>query len=175
MTISRYIQRNGQRGFSLTETIVYIAILAIISTAFTVTSVTLLKTFAYVRASSDLAQTATFALERMTREIRFAYNVDTGGSVLLVHPGTLALDTLDTSGSPSTALFTLSGGQLMLIEGGGTPTPLTRNGVTITNLTFTHTLGTFTEAVRIDLTLEKPVREDTISETFRTFVVLDGS
>jgi len=53
--------------------------------------------------------------------------------------------------------------------------PLSRSDITVSNLVFHHVAGTETQAVRIDLTLQKSVRNATISKQYRTFVVLDAS
>jgi prepilin-type N-terminal cleavage/methylation domain-containing protein len=164
-----------EQGFSLVELIVYIAILAIVVSALTLTAVSLLRSFAYARASGDVAEAATVALERLTREIRFAHTVQIGTSVLGTHPGTLGLETTDLVGNPATLLATLNSGRIMLAMNGGTPAPLTRASVTVTNLVFTHMPGTEKHGVRIDLTIERAVRDALISKDFRTYVVLDAS
>ncbi len=162
-------------GFSLVELIVYTAILSIVVSTLTMTAVSLLGSFAYARASGDIAETAGVALERMTRELRFAHAVNAGASTLGTHPGVLVLQTSDPSGTPTTLTVSMAGGRIMLSTGGSTPSPLTRNAVTVSELVFTHMSGTETQAVRIDLTLERTVRGALISKSFRTFVVLDGS
>jgi type II secretory pathway pseudopilin PulG len=164
-----------EAGFSLVELIVYTAIMTIVVSSLTLTGVSLLRTFGYMQASADVAETATVALERITREVRFAYNVDTGASTLLVSPGVLVLGTTDESGNPTTITITLDSGRIWMTQGGGVPSPLTRDSVEITNLVFTHTVGTHTQAVRIDMTAERTTRDLTITKEFRTFVVLDAS
>jgi Tfp pilus assembly protein PilW len=168
-------RKQGEAGFSLVELIVYTAIMTIVVSALTLTGVSLLRTFGYMQASADVAETATVALERITREVRFAYNVDTGASTMLVSPGVLELETTDEGGNPTTVTITLNSGRVWMTRGGGESTPLTRNSVTITNLVFTHTVGTHTQAVRIDMTAERTARDSTIVKDFRTFVVLDAS
>ena len=157
------------------ELIVYIAILSIVVSTLTLTAVSLLRSFAYARASGDVAEAATVALERLTREIRFAHVVQIGASTLGTHPGTLVLQTTDLSGTPATVTATLNSGRVLLSTNGGTPSPLTRGSVTVTNLVFTHMPGAEKHGVRIDLTLERAVRDTVISKDFQTFVVLDAS
>ena len=175
MTIKAAVHTRVTRGFSLVELILYTAILSIVVSALTMTGVSLLRTFVYMQASADVAETATVALERITREVRFAYNVDTGASSLLTDPGVLVLETTDESGDPTTVTLTLADGRIYIAEGVDTPSPLTRDSVDITHLVFTHTIGTNTQAVRIDMTVERTVRDTTIVKDYRTFVVLDAS
>jgi len=163
------------RGFSLVETIIYIAILSIIVSALVVTAVSLLNTFTRLRAAQDISQASTVTLERLTRELRFANAVDTGASTLGSNPGTLVLHTVDASDTPTTVTTTLSGGRVMMQMGSGALVPLTHANVTISNLTFTHVVGTETEAVRVDLTAERAVKGATSTKQYRTFVVLDAS
>ena len=162
------------KGFSLVELIIYIAILSIVVSSLTLTGLSLMSTFAHVQARADIAETASIALEHMIREIRFAHDVDTALSTLLVHPGVLVLNTSDDVGTETTASFSLSNGRIVMSEDGGDLTPLTRSSVTITNLVFTRVLGTNTQAIRIEFTAERPVRDSTLTKAFQTFIVLDG-
>jgi hypothetical protein len=82
---------------------------------------------------------------------------------------------MDAVGATSTVTFALSGTQLMATNAGSAASTLTRTNVSVTNLIFTHIVGTNSHAVRIEMTLEKNVRGRIISKDFRTFVILDAS
>ena len=168
-------QSDTEMGFSLVEMILYIAILSILMSTLTLTATSLLRTFAHMGAMEEVAHAGVVSLERITRELRFANSVDTGASTLDSHPGILVLNTENTAGSDTTMTLSLSGGQLILTEGGGEAIPLTHGSVTVSNLVFTHVVGTETEAVRVEMTTEKVIRTATTSKQFRTFVVLDKS
>jgi prepilin-type N-terminal cleavage/methylation domain-containing protein len=167
--------RTYRNGFSLVELILYIAILSIVVSAVTLSGTTLLRTYVRMQATQELAQAGASALERISREIRFASAVDIGQSTLGSNPGTLALTTRNASGTAMTVRFSVSGGRVMYRENAGTLIPLTHAGVTASNLVFTRASNSETQAVRVDLTLQKTVRSTVLQEQFRTFVVLDES
>ena len=167
------MKTSAQRGFSLVEMIVYIAILSVVVSAVVLTALSLMNTFTYLRATQDVAETGAVALERMTREIRFANSINLGASTFSASPGTLSLSTTDDAGNPDTVGFTLSGGRILVTHAGVTA-PLSRSTVTISNLTFTHAIGAHGDAVGIYITAQTTVRGTTISKDFRTFVHLDG-
>jgi type II secretory pathway pseudopilin PulG len=162
-------------GFSLVEMIMYIGILSIITTAIVLIATTLLGTFSQLKAYEDITRSSTLTLERISRELRRAESVDIAGSTLHSNPGSLVLHTTTLAGVPSTVTIYVSGGRVMIQENSDTPSPLTSLGVVISTITFTHTIGTNTEGVLIELTAEKITGGTTVVKQFRTFVVLDGS
>ncbi len=163
----------SQKGFSLVEMMVYIAILSIVFSALVTSANSMVKTFGKLKASEEVAHTGTVVLERLTRELRRASSVDYFTSSLSTDPGILTLNTRDWSGNSTTATITLSGGRIMFTEG-GTSSPLSASGVTVTNLMFTHLSNTNTEGVLIEFTAKKTGGNATITKEFRTFTVLDG-
>jgi prepilin-type N-terminal cleavage/methylation domain-containing protein len=167
--------RNTQniRGFSLIEMVVYISILSIVTAGLIVAIVSILSTFAHLKGYEEMAHTGTTVLERISRESRRAHTVDTGGSTFGVHPGVLSLGTTDLSNNPSTIIFSLSGGKVM-VQQGTLNAPLSTGDVVISNLVFTPVFGTNTTGINIDLTVEKNIKGATSTKQFRTFVVLDG-
>jgi hypothetical protein len=62
-----------------------------------------------------------------------------------------------------------------MTQGAGESVPLTRGSVEITSLVFTHTVGMHTQAVRIEMTAQRHVKDRVIAKDFRTFAVLDAS
>jgi Tfp pilus assembly protein PilW len=153
--------------------LVYIAILSIVVSAITLTAISMLNTFARLRASQDIAETGVVALERITREIRFANTVNIGASTLGSHPGVLVLSSVDESDNPIVLTFSVLNGRIIITKNGAS-SPLTRSTVTVSNLEFTYTPGTNSSAVLIECTLERDFKGTTISKDFRTFVVLKG-
>jgi len=175
MTTRDTLQQECVEGFSLVETIMYIAIFSIIVSGLIATAFSILNSFRYLEAYEDIAHSSTFALERMTRELRNASEVDIVESVLGTSPGTLVLKTTDAVGDPTTTTFSLSGGRIIMQEGSSVAVPLTSTHVTVSNLTFTRSDGANTEGVLLDATFERTLSGETVTTPFRTFVVLDAS
>ena len=110
--------KETQKGFSLVEMLVYIAILSFVFSALVTSANSIIKTYAKMKAYEEIAHTGTVTLERLTREVRRAGSVNLFASSFLTHPGTLSLNTRDWSGNPTTVTVSLSGGRIMLDEGG---------------------------------------------------------
>jgi len=162
-----------QRGFSLVEMIVYIAILSFVFSALVTSANSIIKTYTTMRTYEEIAHTGTVTLERLTREVRRASNVDTLASTLFTNPGVLILNTRDWSGNSTVASVSLVNGRIVLQEG-GTPSPLSASGVTVTNLVFTYLENPQTQGVLIEFTVEKAGAYASTTKQFRTFTVLDG-
>ncbi|MFA4890137.1 MAG: prepilin-type N-terminal cleavage/methylation domain-containing protein [Candidatus Paceibacterota bacterium] len=138
-------------GFSLIEMVVYIAIAAGILAASVNSISSLMKSFNSARVTSKINNSAEAGMERMTREIRTAYGVNSS-SVLDSSPGRLKLDTYNASGATTTLEFYLNNGVLMVVEGGGAENPLTLNGVSVSNLVFYQIANaTTSKAVKVEV------------------------
>ena len=102
-------------GFSLIETIIYTAILAV-TTIFVVSS--LLKTvsaFNSFRVSKKINASAIGALEKMTREIKSADQADKINSVFDTNPGKLIINKTDPNTSAPTIIeFSVSNSRLTI-------------------------------------------------------------
>lgn len=164
-----------RRGYTLLEAIIYIAILAVLSVIFVNLLLTMVRTYTEFQLARDIASSASLGLERMTREIREASNVDLGLSALGAHPGRLVLNTTDDSGSPTTIDFYLSAGTLMVKEGSGVAASLTTARVNIDNLLFRQINTANSSAIKVELTLSSARGALVRTEKFYNTAVLRGS
>ncbi len=174
---------NGKRwrastsgGYSLVETIVYMALFVILSTVLVGTLFSMTKTYKDARATNEIVDSSSLSLERMTREIRNATDIDMTTSSFGSNPGTLKLDTTADDGTPKTIQFDVTGdGALELTDStDGTPTDLTGSEVQVTNLVFRTITTAHSQAVRIEITLAS-LRIPTKTATFTDTAVLRGS
>lgn len=125
------------------ETVVYVAILAVVSAVVFDMILTTTMFYGRSRVRRNIAQQGAQALERLAREIRLAHSINYQESVFGVHPGSLKLNTIISSSdtSSTTRRFFLQLGNIFLQEGGSQAIPLTQ-GVTITRLAFHEVWGT---------------------------------
>jgi hypothetical protein len=129
-----------KKGYSVLETILYIAIFAVITLLTVNTVLTFTRAVGEIRDMRHTIRESAIAMERMLREIRAAESINTTASVLGVSPGTLVLNT-----ASGTMTFSLVGQQI---------TPLTSNATKVTNLIFTRLVTGNAEAVRIQMTMD---------------------
>ena len=159
-------KRNG--GFTLIEILVYVGILVMVASAVVVTFLSLDTVLLRNKTERVLTNSATVALERMTRDIRAA---STANAVIA---NELTLITLST-----TTVFSLSGNSLVATVNGSPLGALTSDDVTVENLEFSHYQNTGgeieTEAVRVALTLSIETKAASSTRTYYSTVVLRGT
>ena len=159
-----------QKGFTLIEVLVYIAVLVIVAGALISTFLSFDTVLIRNKTERVLTQEARMSLELISQSIRDASAVDTGLSTFDASPGVLAL----TAGATTTRFY-VSGGTLMYAVNGVDVGPLTSKAITIQNITFNRQVGSSTELVRVALTLSAHSKTASSTRTFNTSAVLRGS
>ncbi len=156
-------------GFSLVETIIYVAILAIISVVMINMLLSFTQTYKTIVALRAAEHSAVGSMERITREIRSASGVDTGNSTLGTSPGVLTLTSIAT-----TTKFYASSGVLQMDVNGTFFGPLTLSNATVNNLVFRLLDNGVSQAVKIDLTITGTVGTVTKTKTYHSTIILRG-
>lgn len=164
-----------KNGFTLVEMIVYIAFLTILSILAINATLIFMKSFYSVRLTQNVNQSATVALERMSREIRNAYDIDGTQSTFNTNPGRLTLKTKDASNANTTIEFYVSGNQVGIKEGGVDEGSLMTKNATITNLIFRQITTPNSKAIKIEMTLHDARGTLQQDVSFYDTIVLRGS
>jgi len=164
------------RGLSLIETVIYIAILAILFVTVANTAILVSGSFGKARALRNVSVGGGGALERIVREIRLAQSVDDAGSVFGEHPGVLRLNTTISpdDATPITRTFFLNAesSRVMMQEGSAEGRAITPPG-NITNLVFYKTEhGSRSDGVVIRLTFGGGISGTGPQESFYATIVL---
>jgi type II secretory pathway pseudopilin PulG len=159
-----------KRGMTLVETVVYVAIVAIIFTVVVQTLTTIVKTYRVTLVARSLSVSGMTALERMTRDIRNAAHVDVLNSVLGSNPGKLVLVMQGT-----TTEFYVENGLIKLKENSVVKGSLISQNVTTANLVFKLIDTGNSLAVKIEMTLQSGTSTTLRSENFFNTVVLRNS
>lgn len=157
------------RGFSLLEMAIYVAILSLMAVIVVNTTLSLSASWNSVRVSRDINSAAVTSLERMGREIRAAVGIDVAQSVFDAHPGVLVLT------GATTIEFSLKDGVLTITENDIETGALMKNTVTATNLVFRRVVNGTKEGVRIEMTLESSRGKIIKSKNFYSFITLRSS
>ena len=104
-------------GFSLVETLFYVAIFAILTIVVINSMVTMVKSFKEVSIHREITQGGGEIMERISREIRGSKQINTLADV----NGDLKLNTTDDGGNAKTIEFLLANNNLQIIDGQVTP------------------------------------------------------
>lgn len=146
------INFKNQKGVSLIELIVYVALFVILSMAMVKSLVTMTGAFKTVQSNLRISNSASATLERMSREIALAESIDTTYSTFGTSPG--ALQFTYTSSGTQTIRFVATNGVLQFYRGGTLVGNLTGPNVTVTSLIFNNITSTNGNAIKISMTLQ---------------------
>lgn len=140
------------KGYSILETLIYSAILALIAALSVASIISSWKGLQKSRVEGGLASNGEFVLERITRDIRLAENVGLG-SLFSASPGVLELVFAST-----TVKYSVSGQTIQRQEGSAGPENLTSLNARDLSLTFwqetVFSSKVSSRIVKIEFTLE---------------------
>ncbi len=164
------------RGFTLVEMVIYIAFFALLSTLAIEATIVVMRSFYTLRLTQSVDQSATVALERLSHEIRNAYDFDPTQSVLGTNPGRLTLNTKDATGSNTTVEFYVDAAQqLHLREGGVEVGVLVNKSVSLPNLIFRLVATPNSKAIKVEITIKDSRTNISQMVKFYDTIVLRGS
>ncbi len=144
----------NEKGFTLIETIIYVAILALVVGAFISfsLSITYSRNKAYV--VQEVQSNSRLAVDIMSQKIRAATGLNVGASTFDSDPGVLSLSMSDGSQNPTIFSLDQDNGRLQIQEGLNSPVYLTSDEVKVTNLTFEKLSPRRRENIGINMTIE---------------------
>ena len=142
----KYSSKNS--GISLMETVIYAALVSVLSILVVQAILSLTDAFRAIRITRELSSSGLGALDRLGREIRLADSVNDGS----IWNATSSKLVLDYAGS-ITKEFSLADGALHLFENSEDSGPLTSANVEVTNFYVEQATTTSKTAIRISLTL----------------------
>lgn len=177
LTISKIRDNHfHQRGFTLVEMIIYVAFFAILSILAVNATIMVMRSFYSLRLTQSINQSTTVALERLSREIRNAYDFDGAQSTFGTNPGRLMLNTEDAGGNNTTMEFYMdANSQLRLREGGVEKGALVTKSVTLTNLVFRSIDTPNSKAIKVEMTVSDSRTDIIKSVKFYDTIMLRGS
>ncbi|MBX4215438.1 hypothetical protein KW797_00585 [Candidatus Parcubacteria bacterium] len=133
------------------EIVVYSAIVAAMSVLVVRAILSLTKVSAEIKSYTDLSRAGAVAMERLTKEIRFASSVDFPGSAF--SDGRLMLNTTDAAGAPKKVEFRLGGGSIDVTDGGIAKGTLTGSSTEVSSLIFVFSTTTRGGLIKVNLVL----------------------
>lgn len=155
-------------GFTLVETIFYIAVFALFSIVVIRTLLVMTKAFRETSVYSDLVK-ASSIVEHISREVKQST------SVAAIDTDTLLLNTQDSEGEDTTIEFDLAGSDIVLSLGGVEVGNLNSPNVVISNLSFTQINTGEGQAVKVYMSLySSRDRQSRVFEFYDTMVLRES-
>ncbi len=165
-----------QEGFTLTEIIIYVGLLAIFTIAVMNIFINITKVYKNVHAVRKIENTALFTMDRMTREIKNASTIDSANTIWGTSTvASLSLNTTNASGTSEILRFYKSGPTIYMNRNGSLVGPLSSNSVVVSTLKFEQVVASSSESVKVTLTLETGTSTTYFSKTFYNTATLRGS
>lgn len=157
-----------QRGFTLIEMLVYIAVLLTSTAALLIMLFSLDDLFLQYRANQILHANATTIMQRLTYDMRHAESAV--GSVWASHPGRLELQR-----GATTTVYQMDGDELVVSVNGRQQGTLTDAAVSVPSAIYYHYDNGATELVRARLELMVEYEGFSKTRVFRTAAVMNGT
>lgn len=165
-----------QKGFSLVETIIYVGATVLLATVVINSLLTVVRNQTDFQATRNLASSASVVLERLTREIRQAYDVSETNSTFGINPGKLSLLATDNEGTPVSVYFEATSSNFYVQDMTNGFYPLLPSNIVASSVVF-HLIDTGnSKAIKTELVLlETSIKTATRTEKFYVTTVLRGS
>lgn len=142
------------QGFTLIETMLYIALLTLVVGGFVSFALTISNTRNKNYVMQEVHANTRVALQQMSHAIKEATGVNTGSSTFDSDPGVLSVSVADAGNNPTVIDLSADDGQLQITYGAGSPVLVTSDEVSVTNLVFTDLTGSGTvPVIRIEMTI----------------------
>ena len=143
------------KGFTLIETLIYLAIVSLAVTSFMVFSIGIGNSRTKNYVTQEVQGNTRTGLGLITQRIRAATGVNASSSIFDTDPGVLSLVMADAAKNPTIINLTADNGVLQIQEGVGSSVVITSEAVKITNLVFTDLSASSTrENIRVEITVE---------------------
>lgn len=166
-----YDRKSLKRGVSIIEIIIYLALFTAISIVVINSFIIVISTFSTIRVNHDLINAGSNSMERISREIRQAKNIDIINSTFDSNSSILKLNDRD---GISYVVIDKDGNGLRISKNGITIGNLLADNVTLNKLIFTRISTSNTEGVKIEMEVEDTNSKTERIEKFYNTIILRG-
>ncbi len=160
-------------GFSIIEIVVYLAIFTAISIVVINSFIVVLSSFREIRSNHDLLNSGTSSMERISREIRQAKNIDLVNSQ--INGGeSLQINSTNIDNTNTVIKIIREGDELNIYKDNELVGNLLTQNTIVTSLSFYRILTTNSEGIKIKMTIQDTKSKTKKTESFYDTVVLRG-
>lgn len=161
-------------GFSLIELMVYMTGLLVLGGVLILMLIQFYSLYKEIVSLPRADRTGLLLVDRITKEIRSANQIDAFESQFGTTNGVLDFDSV-TDGVTTEKRLYVEDGIVKYQEDSGTPISLSSKDFTVSNFNFTSVNTSVSEAVRFNLELEFQTRSGTTTKSYIGFAILRES
>jgi type II secretory pathway pseudopilin PulG len=165
---------HNMKGFTLLETLIYIAIASIVVTSFVTFALSISDSRNKASVAQEVQANVRIALDLIRQKIYASEGVVTASSVFDADPGSLVLSMPVSAENPTVINLDQDDGTLGVTMGSSATISVTSSDVAVTNLVFTNLSGiSGRDTIQVDLTVaykEQGSAEFTYEQSVRTAV-----
>ncbi|MFA7245255.1 MAG: type II secretion system protein [Candidatus Magasanikbacteria bacterium] len=145
----------NKRGFTLIETLIYVAIIGLVSSGLMKFSMSITsarnKTYVIQEVHANVRDAVVF----INKKIQEANGINLGSSTFDTDPGVLSLSMSDNSKNPTIISLDEDNGKLQVVEGLSDPIFITTEEVLVNNLQFSNvSTGDEARSIQFNLTID---------------------
>ncbi|MFA6353790.1 MAG: hypothetical protein WCW93_02575 [Candidatus Paceibacterota bacterium] len=163
------INKKNKNGYAVLELLFYISFFVVLSLVVISSMITMARAFRETVMYAELVQSGDI-MERMSREIRAAYDIDPAST-----NNDLKLNTKDSDGVDKTMEFKFLDSNLQFLENDVFIGNLNTPNIVITAINFTQITTTKGKAIRIILTVRSVADSSGNTQDFYDTIVLRGN
>lgn len=140
--LRKTLLRHKQKGFTLVELLIYVAIVSTVVVGMIYMSIDLGKIWRKNYIGQESQANSRMVMAQISRLIRSATGVTVASSVFDTDPGRLVLTMSTASLNPTVISLDQDNGRVQVTQGAGAPVYITTNDVQVTNLQFRNLTST---------------------------------
>ncbi len=162
--------RKTNKGFSVIEIIIYLAIFTTISVLVINSFIIILSSFSVIRSNHSLFDSGSIAMEKISREIRQADSIDIVNTTNEI----LQMNSKDSSSNPVSVKFAKEDNALNLYRNGALVGNLLAPNIKLNSIVFTTFFTTKSEGVKIKMNINDTRNKTEKTENFYNTIILRG-
>lgn len=155
------------------EVVIYVAILSVVYFLIVSTLLSFNSSYRNIVALRKVDNSGINAMERMTRDIRWATNVDTGNSTFNNNSGVLTM-VATANGISTTTKFYLDSGVVKVDINGSYYGPLTLSSANVSKLSFSKLDSGISSAIKIDMTVSATSSVVIKTKNYHSTILIKG-
>ncbi|MBU3668442.1 MAG: hypothetical protein FGM57_00575 [Candidatus Taylorbacteria bacterium] len=171
-------KQNVQQGVSIVETLIYMALLAVIALGLVQGMYSLTTSYRNVRVYRSIETASVQSMDRIIRDIRSATGINTSQTSYNVSQGSLSLNTVDSNGTGMTVRYYLATttSQIMVEENGSLLGPITPSDMSVDSLIFRSYATTTSSAIKVEMIMSNSTTTPVdFSQNFYGTAILRGT